>query len=236
MRLDEWQEYLASQFVTPIRAAKTPDQPLADVSSERSGEFPARREAIGDDRAGRDSLGRRVPSRRARRARTVKPEQALANVTTTELWASVPRHVRTLIELGRQAEAETAQSSYKRTFREERIELIERLLDPVLTLEETARLLNVCPTTVRRYTNRGILTYYRKQPSRSEGAASNPGYETRQRRFRLSDVLAFLESQDPAGSAGREHSPTTSLGDSERDTLSPADSEGVSIGRETDGT
>jgi len=69
----------------------------------------------------------------------------------------------------------------KRTAIESREELIQRLLDPHLTLQETAKLLDVCPTTVRRYTNRGLLAHYR-----------TPG---NQRRFRLSDVLAFMERQ-----------------------------------------
>ncbi len=44
---------------------------------------------------------------------------------------------------------------------ETREELLARLLDPTLTLEETARILEVCPTTVRRYTNKGILPHER---------------------------------------------------------------------------
>ena len=60
--------------------------------------------------------------------------------------------------------------------------LVERLLDPVLTLQETAVLLDVCPTTVRRYTNRGVLNCFR-----------TPG---NQRRFRLSDVISFMERRD----------------------------------------
>lgn len=80
---------------------------------------------------------------------------------------------------------EVAQRSYK-PFRETREELLERLLDPELTLEETARLLNCCPTTVRRYTNKGILKHIRTGGN--------------QRRFKLSDVLEFLESRKAAGS------------------------------------
>ena len=66
---------------------------------------------------------------------------------------------------------------------------MQRLLDPTLSLEETARLLNVCPTTVRRYTNRGILSCYR--------TAGN------QRRFRLSEVIAFMRGS-ASGDAGEE--------------------------------
>ncbi len=65
--------------------------------------------------------------------------------------------------------------------KETREELIERLLDPTLTLSETATLVGVCPTTVRRYTKRGVLKCFR-----------TPG---NQRRFRLSDVLDFIERQ-----------------------------------------
>ena len=65
---------------------------------------------------------------------------------------------------------------------ETRDELVERLLDPTLTLQETALLLGVCPTTVRRYTNRGALRCMR-----------TPG---NQRRFRLSDILEFMENRE----------------------------------------
>ena len=62
---------------------------------------------------------------------------------------------------------------------ESREQLVQRLLDPVLSLEEAAILLNVCPTTVRRYTNRGVLKCDR-----------TPG---NQRRFRLSEIMSFME-------------------------------------------
>ena len=93
-----------------------------------------------------------------------------------EAWEKLPRHVQLLVGLH---SSDIAQRSYKR-FKESREELVERLLDPTLSLEETARILNVCPTTVRRYTNNESLQSFR--------TAGN------QRRFRLSDVLAFMES------------------------------------------
>lgn len=70
-----------------------------------------------------------------------------------------------------------------------RHELVQRLADPILTLEETALLLDVCTATVRRYTNRGVLRHFRT--------------EGNQRRFRLSDVLEFLE-QRRQGQQGEE--------------------------------
>lgn len=77
---------------------------------------------------------------------------------------------------------ERALKGYKRVRKESREEFLQRLLDPVLTLQEVARLLNVCPMTVRRYTNKGILPSFR--------TAGN------QRRFRLSDVLRFMEERE----------------------------------------
>lgn len=105
-----------------------------------------------------------------------KAEHKPADAGAQANWDRVPRHLQTLF--GAPSD-EVAQNSYK-AFKESRGELIQRLLDPTVSLEEAARVLNVCPTTVRRYTNRGVLQHYR--------TAGN------QRRFKLSDVLAFMES------------------------------------------
>lgn len=66
--------------------------------------------------------------------------------------------------------------------RKTRENLIENLLDPIISLDEAAVILNVCKTTVRRYTNGDKLECLR-----------TPG---NQRRFRLSKVLEFLEEKD----------------------------------------
>lgn len=116
---------------------------------------------------------RPVPSPDA--AFNLKPKTAAPDVTQAN-WDRMPHHLQTLFGT---AGEEVAQNSYK-TFKETREQLIQRLLDPIISLEEAARVLNVCPTTVRRYTNRGVLKHYR--------TAGN------QRRFKLSDVLAFMES------------------------------------------
>ncbi len=143
-----------------------------------------------------------IRRKRAPQARNIPTENTASGLSSADLWSQVPRHVQTLLALERrEEEREVAQSSYKRPFQEKRAELIARILDPVLSLEDTARLLNVCPTTVRRYTNKGILTHYRKEPERP---ATNPSErETRQRRFRLSDILTFLETQQSALEADR---------------------------------
>lgn len=61
-------------------------------------------------------------------------------------------------------------------------ELLRRLLDPILTLQETAIILEVSPATVRRYAN--------EKGERRLNCLRTSG---QQRRFRLSDVLAFEE-------------------------------------------
>ncbi len=68
----------------------------------------------------------------------------------------------------------------RRPLTETREEIIRRLLDPELTMHEAAALLNLSKATVRRYTVLGKL-----QCSRTAGG---------QRRFRLSDLLTFLEA------------------------------------------
>ena len=80
---------------------------------------------------------------------------------------------------------ERAEDEGPRAATETREDLVHRLLDPTLTLREAALLLDVCPTTVRRYTNRGLLNCYR-----------TPG---NQRRFRLSDVIEFMERRERDG-------------------------------------
>jgi len=120
------------------------------------------------------------PRLRKRKRRSKKPSpEAIVPPEADELWAKLPRYLRYL--------AEWTDDSITRKYypvrgrNESREELIARLTDPVLTLEETARLLGVCPATVRRYTDRGWLRCFRTKGN--------------QRRFRLSDIVAFLEEQ-----------------------------------------
>jgi excisionase family DNA binding protein len=103
--------------------------------------------------------------------------------TIAAIREGLPRTMERLLQIP--ITEEVAQNSYKLAFRETREELIRRIFDPSLTLEDTARILGVCPTTVRRYTNKGLLRHYRTQGN--------------QRRFRLSDLLAFLEEWGDAG-------------------------------------
>ncbi len=61
----------------------------------------------------------------------------------------------------------------------ERQELLNRLIDPILTLEEAAKILNVSKATIRRYTKSGKIKYY-----------ITPGNH---RRFKLNDIISLLE-------------------------------------------
>lgn len=118
------------------------------------------------------------PRLRKRKRRPKVDPQTLVPPDKEEVWAKLPRYLRYLAEW---TDDSVTRKYYPARIRESREELIARLTDPVLTLEETARLLGVCPATIRRYTDRGWLRHFRT--------------EGNQRRFRLSDIVAFLEEQ-----------------------------------------
>lgn len=160
------------------QAATSASAPAAEPTS------PVRAEAAKKPTPKPENRRYGISRRRSRHARNVKPTEVVEEISAASLWGLVPRHIQTLIAIG--AQTEVAQNSYKRQFKESRLEMIQRLLDPTLSLADTARLLNVCPTTVRRYTNRGLLTHQRQGKDR--------------RSFKLSDVLAFLEAQSQARS------------------------------------
>ncbi len=147
-----------------------------EIAEQSAGpDAPASAEAASRDRSGR--------SRESDAGRAVNTSRVLDRLTddrdTTErLRALQARQRRLPLDIDTTQEDSGSRTRTKQT----RDELVERLLDPVLTLQETATLLDVCPTTVRRYTNRGVLNCFR-----------TPG---NQRRFRLSDVISFMEQRD----------------------------------------
>ena len=109
----------------------------------------------------------------------VKPAAAPTPKIDPELqsvWMALPKNVEFLCSF---YDDSVTANYYRGEFKETRQELIKRLLDPELSLEETSRLLGVCPATVRRYTNRGWLAHHRTTGG--------------QRRFRLSDIVKFVE-------------------------------------------
>ncbi|HSI73916.1 MAG TPA: helix-turn-helix domain-containing protein [Fimbriimonas sp.] len=116
----------------------------------------------------------------APRPRRAKAEQTSPSVVMDpelqEVWIALPKNVEFLCSF---YDDSVTANYYRGEFKETRQDLIRRLLDPELSLEETSRLLGVCPATVRRYTNRGWLAHHRTGGG--------------QRRFRLSDVVKFVD-------------------------------------------
>lgn len=96
------------------------------------------------------------------------------------LDTTTPRPVRRPLPIVPSSDTNAPRRPGRRPLTETREEIILRLLDPEMTLHEAAALLNLSKATVRRYTTIGKL-----HCSRTAGG---------QRRFRLSDLLTFLEA------------------------------------------
>lgn len=103
-------------------------------------------------------------------------ETAAIDPDLQSIWAALPKNVEFLCSF---YDDSVTKNYYRGEFKESREQLVKRLLDPELSLEETSRLLGVCPATVRRYTNRGWLHHHRTSGG--------------QRRFRLSNVVKFVD-------------------------------------------
>lgn len=112
---------------------------------------------------------------RPRRAAEMKKETPI----DSSLQAAIEALPRSIDFLFSYYDDQVTSNYYRGNFKESREQLVRRLLDPELTLEEVSRLLGVCPATVRRYTNRKWLSHHRTKGG--------------QRRFRLGDVVRFVE-------------------------------------------
>jgi len=115
--------------------------------------------------------------RRAKAATATTPKTTVMDPELQSIWQALPKNVEFLCSF---YDDSVTANYYRGEFKETRQELIKRLLDPELSLEESARLLGVCPATVRRYTNRSWLAHHRTSGG--------------QRRFRLSDIVKFVET------------------------------------------
>jgi excisionase family DNA binding protein len=145
------------------------------------------KEAATDELSSGDAGIQTKPSETARFRKTVmsapRPRRSKSQVQESTIepylndtWTALPKNVAFLCSF---FDDGVTKNYYRGEFKESRQELIRRLLDPELSLEETARLLGVCPATVRRYTNRHWLSHHR-----TEGG---------QRRFRLSNIVQFVD-------------------------------------------
>lgn len=167
MLMHEWRKYRDRQISKVLKEAREAEAPEADEAEPP--QTPATAAARSD------------PEGATLKSGPAKPKQILERLTVGK---DEVREKLEALDLRQQVlplDIEAAAAPPKRSGRvtENREELVQRLMDPVLSLEEAATLLDVCPTTVRRYTNRGVLKCYR-----------TPG---NQRRFRLSEIMSFME-------------------------------------------
>lgn len=178
-----------SSPTTEMRPHSAPSRAVVSIQVPHFAEFvPLLRQEMGwqppvnmepDSAAQTDTPNSDGPRLRKRAQRKKHDPEAIVPPEADEVWAKLPQYLRYLAEW---TDDRVTRKYYPVRGRDEsREELIARLTDPVLTLEETARLLGVCPATVRRYTDRGWLRCFRT--------------EGNQRRFKLSDIVAFLEEQ-----------------------------------------
>lgn len=177
--------YIESAFLdTQPRSAKLPTAEAPDTTEielPSIGAYLNGSAGQADERkAAKGERGRfRKTEMRAPRPRRVKEQQSPTASIDPELqsvWESLPKNIEFLCSF---YDDSVTANYYGGEFKETRQDLIKRLLDPELSLEETSRLLGVCPATVRRYTNRGWLTHHRTAGG--------------QRRFRLSGVVQFVQ-------------------------------------------
>ena len=139
----------------------------------------------------------RLQTPRRRIERTLSLPLSMGSAPSTEANASYLKSLQVLQRIQMEDSLRASETNGESARRQH---LLEKLLNPELTLDETAHLLKVCPTTVRRYTNQGVLKHHRKG---LEGVAETEAesFKTKQRRFRLLDVLEFLDSQSSATKA-----------------------------------
>ena len=135
-------------------------------------------DSVGEATGPREKF-RKTTMRAPRPRRSSVPDREATSTTIDpalqKVWEALPKNVEFLCQY---FDDSVTAGYYRGEFKETRQELIQRLLDPELTLEEVSRLLGVVPATVRRYTNRGWLDCHRTSGG--------------QRRFRLSDVVRFV--------------------------------------------
>ena len=151
------------------------EAPVEVTAVPEDGERPVVKRARSGDKKSKRFRKTKLSAPRPRKVEK-QSESAPINEELRELWESVPRNVEFLSSF---FDDSVTRNYYRGEFKESREELIRRLLNPELTLEEVSRILGVCPATVRRYTNRGWLEHHRTKGG--------------QRRFRLGGVVKFVE-------------------------------------------
>lgn len=168
-----------AQPIPPVR----PPVPQPSAPSRKEAPPPTERQAPPPVRVRRGSQPL-PPS--VRPIETEAPPQPTRRRTQSptrmrELMASIDTALQVPLPLPSPPRESVSRRRKRSPFSESRETLVRRLVDPELRLREVALLLSVCPATVRRYANRGILTSYRTVGN--------------QRRFRLSEVVDFVHGR-----------------------------------------
>lgn len=205
--LDQQEEALSkskSEVAEPSASSQPPAQPVTT---------PARRRPPSWERVQRQhpTVARPPMRRRATAPRTPQPLPERTTVQSAtqgatipvreparpgrSMWRGIrkPRSQNRLEENFKRFLTEIAQLQdeiAKHADNDPRWQLLQRLFDPDLSVRDVALLLDVCPTTIRRYTNAGLLEHYRTTGNR--------------RRFRLSHILRFLMRYANSGEASSE--------------------------------
>ena len=162
-------------------APERDDRPDAEEQGEQ--ESQARRERGARKKSSRKAkLGPTPTPRVPPRHPTVRQMARAALLERMRIEQQLIRSAKEQIPLPLEFVEDPKVGRRRRSSELTREELLQRLLEPLLTLGETAKILDVHPATVRRYANKGILPHIR-----------TPG---NQRRFKLSDVLRFLQDRE----------------------------------------
>ncbi len=170
--------YIESAFTADKKEPLKGEKGDIEVDIPSIGEFLGKKGQDGEPKARRTRGPQKTLSApRPRRVRGATSTEPALDPELANIWELLPKNIEFL---GTFFDDKVTANYYTGEFKESRQELIRRLLDPELTLEEVSRLLGVCPATVRRYTNRNWLEHHRTKGG--------------QRRFRLTGVVKFVEA------------------------------------------
>jgi excisionase family DNA binding protein len=170
--------YIENAFLdTKPKPSKTPATGAEDIELPSLGDYLNGKQHAAEPQERSKFRKTEMRAPRPRRSKDVTKPASTIDPALQTVWEDLPRNIEFLCSF---YDDSVTANYYGGEFTETRTDLIKRLLDPELSLEETSRLLGVCPATVRRYTNRGWLTHHRTAGG--------------QRRFRLSGVVQFVQA------------------------------------------
>jgi len=211
-KYEDWQKYVKEQMDKnrQLKEPSAPTAPKRQVPSIDSDRFKIQRRGTAPEKAPQ-TQGRyqqaAVPGEpktgSESERKSDKPSNQLTSpfVSVSDVWEAAERSTQSRKSVKEEvkplqqkrlpgieritktpsASQENASSRQRSVQGESREDILERLVNPTITLEEAAKIMGICKATVRRYTAKGILPHYR-----------TPG---NQRRFKLNDIINFLENQ-----------------------------------------